>query len=208
MRTRRSRRSATPGWPASAARDLFRLESALACGPRPADEALRTLDALLPENPHPSAAAGARLAADHARPLRRGSPARERGRPSAGASSPATTGSTSCSATSRRPPATTRRAAVHLRRYCDLLEARGQRGFLSDLRAAARPLALHARPPRRGRAARPARPRRSTRRAGRLSRRRSGGRCRRSSTPAAANTPRRSTLAREAVAITRTAPTR
>ena len=32
---------------------LFRLETALALGPRPADEALRTLDALLPENPHP-----------------------------------------------------------------------------------------------------------------------------------------------------------
>ena len=43
--------------------DLFRLERALAYGPRPADEALRTLDALLPENPHPSAAADARLAA-------------------------------------------------------------------------------------------------------------------------------------------------
>ncbi len=34
--------------------DLFRLERALAFGPRPADEALRTLDALLPETPHPS----------------------------------------------------------------------------------------------------------------------------------------------------------
>jgi AAA ATPase domain/Adenylate and Guanylate cyclase catalytic domain len=33
--------------------DLFRLESALANGPRPADEALRTIDANLPENPHP-----------------------------------------------------------------------------------------------------------------------------------------------------------
>ena len=34
--------------------DLFRLDRALAHGPRPADEALRTIDALLPENPHPS----------------------------------------------------------------------------------------------------------------------------------------------------------
>ena len=34
--------------------DLFRLDSALVYGPRPADEALRTIDALLPENPHPS----------------------------------------------------------------------------------------------------------------------------------------------------------
>ena len=32
---------------------LFSLDDALARGPRPADEALRTLDALLPENPHP-----------------------------------------------------------------------------------------------------------------------------------------------------------
>ncbi len=34
--------------------DLFRLDRALVYGPRPADEALRTIDALLPENPHPS----------------------------------------------------------------------------------------------------------------------------------------------------------
>jgi class 3 adenylate cyclase/tetratricopeptide (TPR) repeat protein len=34
--------------------ELFRLDRALAYGPRPADEALRTLDALLPESPHPS----------------------------------------------------------------------------------------------------------------------------------------------------------
>jgi len=34
--------------------DLFRLDRALLHGPRPADEALRTIDALLPENPHPS----------------------------------------------------------------------------------------------------------------------------------------------------------
>jgi tetratricopeptide (TPR) repeat protein len=32
---------------------LFRIENALAYGSRPADEALRTLDELLPENPHP-----------------------------------------------------------------------------------------------------------------------------------------------------------
>ena len=34
--------------------NLFALDSALLHGPRPADEALRTIDALLPENPHPS----------------------------------------------------------------------------------------------------------------------------------------------------------
>src|SRR5438034_139198 len=33
---------------------LFALELGLASGPRPADEALQTLNALLPENPHPS----------------------------------------------------------------------------------------------------------------------------------------------------------
>ena len=34
--------------------DLFRFDRALAYGPRPADEALREIDARLPENPHPS----------------------------------------------------------------------------------------------------------------------------------------------------------
>ena len=34
--------------------DLFRFDRALAYGPRPADEALRQIDALLPENPHPA----------------------------------------------------------------------------------------------------------------------------------------------------------
>ncbi len=34
--------------------DLFRLDRALVYGPRPADEALRTIDAVMPENPHPS----------------------------------------------------------------------------------------------------------------------------------------------------------
>ena len=172
--------------------DLFRLDSALAYGPRPADEALRTLDALLPENPHPVAAADARLAAHHARPLRRGSAARERGRPSGGASSPATTRSTSCSATSRQTAGDHESAAVHLRRFCDCAEAR-------------RPARLPLRPTRRCSAARSARsaattrPSRSpssaatsTRPRRTSSRRRSGGRCRRSSTRAAANTRRRS----------------
>ncbi len=34
--------------------DLFHLDRALLHGPRPADEALHTIDALLPENPHPT----------------------------------------------------------------------------------------------------------------------------------------------------------
>ena len=72
MRRHRSRHSATPASPDSATRSLFGLEAALAFGPRPADEALRTLDPLLPENPHPRLLLTA-PAADHARPLRRGS---------------------------------------------------------------------------------------------------------------------------------------
>ena len=100
---------------------------------------------------------------------------------------------------SPRSRATTRRGR-HLRGYCDSLEERGHRGLPLDLRAAARPLAVRARPLRRGGAARAARPR--ARRASTTSpRRRCGGRCRRASTPTAASTPRPKRLAREAVAI-------
>ena len=108
---------------------LFHLDDALIQGPRPADEALRTFDALLPENPHP------RLLLSRAWLLSMlarfdeaaGSPARPA---SAGASSPATTGSTHLA----RIAATAGRhedAAAHLRRFCDLLEARGLRSYLS-----------------------------------------------------------------------------
>ena len=87
--------------------DLFRLDSALVYGPRPADEALRTIDALLPDNPHPSVLLErawlltmlARF--DEAAPSG-AMPA------SGGASSLATTRSTACSATSLRPRAITR----------------------------------------------------------------------------------------------------
>ena len=114
----------------------------------------------------PLAAAGASLAADHARPLRRGSADRDRGRP------------TLARAHRRRLGrfrlcfiATTvgdhESAAVQLRRFCDLVEARGQRYFLSTYAPMLGPLALRARPLRRGRAARPARPRARRDRAGR-----------------------------------------
>ena len=77
------------------------------------------------------AAADARLAAHHARPLRRGS-ADRRARPADdGASSPATTRSTSLLGYIAATAGDHESAAVHLRRYCDLLEARGQRHFLS-----------------------------------------------------------------------------
>ena len=109
---------------------LFGLEDALALGPRPADEALRTLDALLPENPHPrlllrrawlltmlarfdEAARIAREAGERWREL---------------------TGDDRVDVALGQIATTAGRhedAAAHLRRYCDLLEARGQRAFLS-----------------------------------------------------------------------------
>ena len=69
-----------------------------------------------------------------------------------------------------------------------------------DLRADARPFAVRARPLRRGGTARPAGPR-ARRRAGRHDAARSGGRCRRSSTPARGEHADAERLAREAVAI-------
>jgi class 3 adenylate cyclase/tetratricopeptide (TPR) repeat protein len=109
---------------------LFQLEDALAYGPLPADEALHKLDALLPENPHPrplmmrawlltmlarfdQADKLAREAGEHWRELTRDNAADY------------LFGSVAATAGDHE------RAAVHLRRYCDLLETRGQRGFLS-----------------------------------------------------------------------------
>jgi class 3 adenylate cyclase len=109
---------------------LFRLDHALTSGPRPADEALRTLDALLPENPHPrlllerawllsmlarfdEAARSAREAGERWREL---------------------TGDDWVEVYLARIAATAGRhedAAAHLRRFCDLLEARGLRSYLS-----------------------------------------------------------------------------
>jgi class 3 adenylate cyclase/tetratricopeptide (TPR) repeat protein len=109
---------------------LFHLDDAIADGPRPADEALRTLDALLPDNPSPrlllvrawllsmlarfdEAARVAREAGEHWREL---------------------TGDDWVDVYLARIAATAGRhedAAAHLRRFCDLLEARGLRSFLS-----------------------------------------------------------------------------
>ncbi len=109
---------------------LFSLEDALAYGPLPADEALRRLDTLLPDNPQPrllitrawllsmlarfdEAAELAREAGEHWREL---------------------TGDNEADYLLGFIAATDgdhERAAVHLRRYCDLLETRGQRAHLS-----------------------------------------------------------------------------
>ncbi len=109
---------------------LFNLEEALFFGPRPADEALRTLDGLLPENPHPGllvmragllamldrfeeASQLAREAGDHYRDL---------------------TGDDTVDVDLGMIAASVGRhedAAAHLRRACDLVEARGRRGVLS-----------------------------------------------------------------------------
>ena len=109
---------------------LFRLEHALVYGPRPAGEALRSLDALLPENPHPrpllcrawllamlarfdEAAVIARDAGDRWREL---------------------TGDDEVDVFLGYIAATSGRhveAATHLRRFCDMLEVLGLRGNLS-----------------------------------------------------------------------------
>jgi hypothetical protein len=110
---------------------LFRLENAPSLGPRPADEALRTLDALLPENPHPwpllwrawllTMLARFEEAAELARE------AGERWRELTGDDVVVDYAFGYIAATANDHE----RAAVHLRRYCDLLETRGQRNFLS-----------------------------------------------------------------------------
>jgi len=109
---------------------LFRLEHALVYGPRPAGEALRTLDALLPESPHPrpllcrawllamlarfdEAAGIAREAGDRWREL---------------------TGDDEVDVFLGYIAATSGRhedAATHLRRFCDLLDGLGLRSNLS-----------------------------------------------------------------------------
>jgi len=109
---------------------LFGLQDALVLGPRPADQALRTLDAFLSENPDPrhelfrswllamltrfeEASQIAREAGEHAREL---------------------TGDDWVDNVLGRIAATTgdhEAAAVHLRRACDMFEARGQLGFLA-----------------------------------------------------------------------------
>jgi class 3 adenylate cyclase/tetratricopeptide (TPR) repeat protein len=110
--------------------DLFSLPDALVFGPRPADEALRTLDALLPENPHPwplllrawlltmlgrfdEADEGARVSGERWRDV---------------------TGDDHVDVVLGQIAATAGRhgdAVVHLRRYCNLAQARDLRGYLA-----------------------------------------------------------------------------
>jgi class 3 adenylate cyclase/tetratricopeptide (TPR) repeat protein len=111
---------------------LFELELALASGPRPADEALQTLDALLPEDPHPGslmtrawllamlgrfeeASAIAQEASDRLRELT------------------GEDGSEWMLADIESLAGDHEAAARQLQRVCELLEERGQRFFLSSL---------------------------------------------------------------------------
>lgn len=109
---------------------LFDLEDALAYGPRRADEALRTLDALLPENPRPRLLLmRAWLLTMLARFDEASQIARE-----AGERWRELTGDDWVDFALGYIATTAGRhedAATHLRRYCDLLEARGQRAILS-----------------------------------------------------------------------------
>ena len=109
---------------------LFRLEHALVYGPRPAGEALSTLDALLPESPHPRPLlCRAWLLAMLARHDESARIARE-----AGDRWRELTGDDEVDVVLGYIAATGGRheeAATHLRRFCDLLEVRGLRGNLS-----------------------------------------------------------------------------
>ena len=75
----RSRRLGTPGWPASGRRTCTTSTSCSVLGPTPADEALETLDALMPEGSHPILLAAHAPISRDARPLRRGVADREGG---------------------------------------------------------------------------------------------------------------------------------
>jgi tetratricopeptide (TPR) repeat protein len=109
---------------------LFGLESALVAGPRPADEALRTLDAFLPENPQPwTLLRRAELLTMLARFKEASQIARE-----ASERSRELTGDSSADHLLGSIAATAgdhENAAVHLRRACDLLETLGHRSLLS-----------------------------------------------------------------------------
>jgi hypothetical protein len=109
---------------------LFRLDDALAAGPRPADEALHTLDALLPENPYPRLLlVRAWLLSMLARFDESAQIARE-----AGERWRELTGDDWVDVYLGRIATIAGRhedAAAHLRRFCNLLEARGLRSYLS-----------------------------------------------------------------------------
>jgi ATP/maltotriose-dependent transcriptional regulator MalT len=109
---------------------LFRLEHALVYGPRPAAETLRTLDALLPESPHPrSLLCRAWLLTMLARFDEADRIAREQGDRFR-----ELTGDDEADIFLAYMAATGGRhedAVAHLRRFCDLLEARSLRTALS-----------------------------------------------------------------------------
>jgi len=110
--------------------DLFRLEPAFVHGPQPADEALRTLDALLPPNPHPRLLLGRAILLamlgrlEEAWPIAR--EAGERWRQLTGDEDAASPLSEIA-----RLAGDDEAAARYLRGWCDLLEKRGQRSLLS-----------------------------------------------------------------------------
>jgi class 3 adenylate cyclase/tetratricopeptide (TPR) repeat protein len=110
--------------------NLFGFGASLVRGPRPADDALRTLDELLPENPHPQQLlCRAELLTMLARFDEANQIAREAGdrfRDLTGDDSADDSLASIAGIAGRHEE-----AAVHLRRYCDMLEARGLRPALS-----------------------------------------------------------------------------
>ncbi len=109
--------------------DLFRFDRALAYGPRPADEALREIDALLPENPHPAPlltrAWLLTMLARFDEAAQLGSDAGQRWRELTGDDDVEfMLGFIAVTAGDHDS------AAVHFRRFCDFAEAGGAVGFL------------------------------------------------------------------------------
>ena len=157
-RRQRSRRSTTSRLAGSAS-DLASsdLAAALVLGPTPADEALRTLDSVVPANPQPWSRCSAgrscwRCSVASMRPGRSRIPAARRRELTGEAMGDSTFGDISFA---RRRP---RGAVGHLRVTANASRAARAEHPL-DLGAEARPRALRARPLRRGGAARAARPR-------------------------------------------------
>jgi tetratricopeptide (TPR) repeat protein len=110
--------------------DLFSLDIALMFGPTPADEAVRTLDAVLPELPHPQPIlVRSHLLAmlcrfDEAWPSAREASERLRELTGADAGDNALADIAALAGDYEA-------AAAHLRAFCEFLEAHGQRGLLS-----------------------------------------------------------------------------
>ena len=109
---------------------LFYLEDALAQGPRPADAALQTLDTFIPDNPHPATLVKRAwlltMLGRHAEASSITDAVTSRYRELTGDDTADVYLGYIASAAGRHDD-----AAVHLRRWCDLLEARGLRGYLS-----------------------------------------------------------------------------